>query len=164
MTKSQLGSVHTPQVLKRKASRSGFEPRSLCLPLGQTGSQVWSLLQSLVWTVSLQEDQFPPSPSAHVYSKQSRCIFIWNSRHTHTHTKKTKKTTTTKRRLQYPVTDGPAPQASTRPFPYRYTDTRNTADCRCKDPKTESIVPVSWFRSLARQEASGCKNWSFSRS
>ena len=39
-TKSQ-DSVHRPQPLKRKVSRSGFEPRSLCLPalpLGQTGS------------------------------------------------------------------------------------------------------------------------------
>ena len=25
-------SVHRPQLLKRKESRSGFEPRSLCLP------------------------------------------------------------------------------------------------------------------------------------
>ena len=43
-TKSQ-DSVHRPQFLKRKESRSGFEPGSLCLPqppnalsLGQTGS------------------------------------------------------------------------------------------------------------------------------
>ena len=34
---------HKPQFLKRKESRSGFEPRSFCLPealpLGQTGSR-----------------------------------------------------------------------------------------------------------------------------
>ena len=36
-TKSQ-DSVHRPQLLKRKESQSGFEPRSLRLPLVQTGS------------------------------------------------------------------------------------------------------------------------------
>ena len=41
-------SVHRPQFLKRKESRSRFEPRSLAyqpnaLPLGQTGSREWNI-------------------------------------------------------------------------------------------------------------------------
>ena len=40
-TKSQ-DRVHKPQLLKRKESRSGIEPRSFRLPLGQTGSLIGS--------------------------------------------------------------------------------------------------------------------------
>ena len=43
---SHKNSVHRPQLLKRKESRSGFEPRSLCLPalpLFQTGSLCYLL-------------------------------------------------------------------------------------------------------------------------
>ena len=47
-------SVQKPQFLKRKESRSGFEPRSLCsylpnaLPLGQTGSHNTVLLIAFI--------------------------------------------------------------------------------------------------------------------
>ena len=32
IVRDKVTSVHRPQLLKRKESRSGFEPRSLCLP------------------------------------------------------------------------------------------------------------------------------------
>ena len=74
-----------------------------------------------------------------MYTAKKVGAFSFEILGTHTHTQKKKKKTET----PVPVTDGPVPQVSTRPFLYRYTDTRNTANCRCKDPKTESIVPVS---------------------
>ena len=33
-------SVHRPQFLRKNESRSGFEPKSFCLPLGQTASNL----------------------------------------------------------------------------------------------------------------------------
>ena len=75
-----------------------------------------------------------------MYTANKAGAFSFEILGTHTPKKKEKKK---KKETPVPVTDGPVPQASTRPFLCKYTDTRNTADCRCKDPKTESIGPVS---------------------